>query len=146
VLLAAVCKSPGHAWNDADITELISFRCKLALAGDLNAKHPFWNNIVSNPSGVKLLNLLHINELEISALQCPSHYCPAGNGNMLDIVHRIVWLSEVIVSDILDLDHLPVIFHLLDHIRTRNYSDPVEKFIDWEWFQNLASELISPRI
>jgi hypothetical protein len=26
VLLAAVCKSPGHAWNDADITELLNFR------------------------------------------------------------------------------------------------------------------------
>jgi hypothetical protein len=23
VLLAAVCKSPGHAWNDADIIELL---------------------------------------------------------------------------------------------------------------------------
>jgi hypothetical protein len=35
VLLAAVCKSPGHVWNDADITELLSFRCKSLLAGDL---------------------------------------------------------------------------------------------------------------
>jgi hypothetical protein len=26
VLLAAVCKSPGHAWIDANITELLSFR------------------------------------------------------------------------------------------------------------------------
>jgi hypothetical protein len=41
VLLAAGCKSPGHACNDADITELLSFRYKSLLAGDLNAKHPF---------------------------------------------------------------------------------------------------------
>jgi hypothetical protein len=26
VLLAGVYKSPGHAWNDADITELLRFR------------------------------------------------------------------------------------------------------------------------
>jgi hypothetical protein len=26
VLLAVVCKSPGHAWKKADITELLSFR------------------------------------------------------------------------------------------------------------------------
>jgi hypothetical protein len=26
VLLAVVCNSPGHAWNDAKISELISFR------------------------------------------------------------------------------------------------------------------------
>jgi hypothetical protein len=52
VLLAAVYKSPSRAWNDADITQLLSFRHKSILAGDLNAKHPFWNSAVSNPSGV----------------------------------------------------------------------------------------------
>jgi hypothetical protein len=41
VLLAAVYKSPGHAWNNADVIELVSFRHKSLLAGDLNAKHPF---------------------------------------------------------------------------------------------------------
>jgi hypothetical protein len=48
-----------------DITELLSFRDKSLLAGDLNAKHLFWNSVVSNPSGAKLLNLLHIYEFEI---------------------------------------------------------------------------------
>jgi hypothetical protein len=38
VLLAAVYKSPGRAWNDTDITELLSFRRISILAGDLNAK------------------------------------------------------------------------------------------------------------
>jgi hypothetical protein len=58
-------------WNtfQADITELLSFRLKLLLAGDLNDKHPFWNGIVSNPSGMKLLNLLYIRDFEISAQQ-----------------------------------------------------------------------------
>jgi hypothetical protein len=46
VLLEAVYKSPGRAWNDADIIELLSFRQKSVLAGDLNAKHPFWNSAV----------------------------------------------------------------------------------------------------
>jgi hypothetical protein len=55
-----LAKFPGHSWNDADITELLSFRRKSLLAGDLNAKHPFWNSVVSNPPGVKLLNLLYI--------------------------------------------------------------------------------------
>jgi hypothetical protein len=52
MLLAAVCKSPGHTRNDAEIFELLSFRHKSLLAGDLNAKHPLWNTVVSNPSGV----------------------------------------------------------------------------------------------
>jgi hypothetical protein len=117
------------------------------LAGDLNAKSPFWKSIVSNHSGVKLLNLLPINEFEISAPQCPTHYSPTGNGHVLDIVvHKNVRLSEVIVSNILDSDHIPIIFHFLDHNRSRNLSDPVDKFTDWEWFQRLASELILPKI
>jgi hypothetical protein len=50
------------------------------------------------------------------------------------------------VSDILDSDHLPIIFHILDHIRTKNVSAPLEKITYWERFQNLASNLISPRL
>jgi hypothetical protein len=111
--------------RDADIIELLSFRHKSLLTGDLNAKYPFWNSIVSNPSGTKLLDLLHIKELEMSAPQCPTHYSPEGNDDVFDIVHKNVRLSEVISSDILDSEHLPIVFHLLDHFRTRKLLDPV---------------------
>jgi hypothetical protein len=146
-MLAAVYKSPGRAWSDADVIELLSFRHKSVLAGDLNAKHPFWNSAVSNPSGVKLLEMFDINDFEISAPQCPTHYSPAGNGDVLGIVvHQNVRLSEVIVSDVLDSDHLPILFHILDYVTTRNLSEPIEKFTDWERFQSLASDLVSPKI
>jgi hypothetical protein len=101
VLLAAVYKSLGRACSDADITELLRFRPKSILTRDLNAKTKFWNSIVSNPSGEKLLHLFDADQFEISAPQCPTHYSPAGNGDMLDIVvHRNVRVSDVIVSDI----------------------------------------------
>jgi hypothetical protein len=62
---------------------------------------------------------------------------------VLDIVvHKNIRLSEVIVTDILDSDHLPIVFHLVDHVRTMNPLDPVDKFTDLEQFKNLASELI----
>jgi hypothetical protein len=119
----------------------------LVLAGDLNAKHPFWNSAVSNPSGEKPLELFNDNDFEISAPQCSTHYSPARNGDVLDIVvHQNVRMSEVIVSDVLDLDHLPILFHILDHVTTTNLSEPVEKFTDWERFQSLASDLVSPKI
>jgi hypothetical protein len=93
VLLAAGYKSPGQAWIDADIIEFLSFRHKSQLVGDLNTKHPFWNSIVCNLSGMKVLNLLHINKLEISAPQCPTHYSLAGDGDELDtVVHQNVRL------------------------------------------------------
>jgi hypothetical protein len=147
ILLAAVYKSPGRTWSDADIAELLSFKHKCILVGDLNAKHPSWNSAVSNPSGEKLLQLFDTSDFEISAPQCPTHYSPAGNGDVLGIVvHKNIRLSNVIVSGILDSDHLPIIFHIQDHVRTLNASVPLEKFTDWERFQSLASNLISPRL
>jgi hypothetical protein len=117
------------------------------LAGDLKAKHPSWNGAVSNPSGEKLLQLFDASAFEISAPQRPTHYSLVGNGDVLDIVvKKNIRLSNVIVSDILDSDHLSIIFHILDHVRTKNVSAPAEKFTDWERFQSLASNLISSRI
>jgi hypothetical protein len=34
----------------------------------------------------------------------------------------------------------------LDHVTITNLSDPVEKFTDWDRFQSLVSDLVSPRI
>jgi hypothetical protein len=57
---------------------------------------------------------------------------------VLDIVvHKNIRVSDVIVSDILDSDHLPIV---------KNLSEPIEKFTDWDRFQRLASELISPQV
>jgi hypothetical protein len=65
---------------------------------------------------------------------------------MLDIVvHKNIIMSQVIVSDILDLDNLPIVFHILD-VKIRNLSEPIEKFTDWDRFQSLISEFISPKI
>jgi hypothetical protein len=46
----------------------------------------------------------------------------------------------------LDSDHLQIVFHLLDHVRTRNSSDPVNKFTDWERFQNLEHHWIFSKV
>jgi hypothetical protein len=84
---------------------------------------------------------------QISAPQCPTHHTPQGTGDVFDtLVHRNVRLSDVTVSDILDTDHLPVLFHILDHVSARDILALVEVHTDWERFRGLASDLISPRI
>jgi hypothetical protein len=55
-------------------------------------------------------------------------------------------VSDVTVSDILDSVHLPIIFHILDHVKIRKFSEPIEKFTEWGGLQNLASELMSSKI
>jgi endonuclease/exonuclease/phosphatase (EEP) superfamily protein YafD len=94
------------------------------LAGDLNAKHSVLNSNVSNPSGLKLLDLFVNCNFEISASQHPTHFVPDGRGDVLDIVvHKDVRLSEVSVLDIMDSDHLPIMFCILDHINVREILD-----------------------
>jgi hypothetical protein len=91
--------------------------------------------------------LFDTSDLEISAPQCPTHYSPVGNGDVLDIVvHTNIRLSDVIVSEILDSDYLPIIFYILDHVRTKQMSETFEKFTNRERFQSLASNLISRRV
>jgi hypothetical protein len=53
---------------------------------------------------------------------------------------------QIIVSHILDSDYIQIIFHIKDHVRTKNVSAPLEEFTDWEQLQSLVSNLISPRI
>jgi hypothetical protein len=69
------------------------------------------------------------------------------NGDVLNtVVHKNIRISNVIVYDILDSDHLPIVFHSLDHVRINKVPKPFEKFTDLERFQCLTSNLISPRI
>jgi hypothetical protein len=98
-------------------TRLLRFRSKPILAGDLNAKHPFWNCTVPNPSSKKkkLLRLFNENHFDISAPQLPTYYSLAVNDDVLEIVvHRNIRRSHVSVSYILDSDRLPSVFDILD--------------------------------
>jgi len=146
ILLAAVYELPGRTWSEADVIGLLNFMNKSLLTGDLNANNPVWNSRVSNLLRMRLLDLQD-KDFQISAPQRPTHYTPQGNGDVLDIVaHRNVRLSDITVSDILDSDHVPVLFHILDYVSARNILAPVEIHTDWELFRSVASDLISPRI
>jgi hypothetical protein len=54
------------------------------------------------------------------------------------VVHQNIRLSNVTDSDILGSGHLPLMFHILDHVKSRNLSERVEEFISWERFQSHA--------
>jgi hypothetical protein len=65
---------------------------------------------------------------------------------VLDIVvHQNIRISDVTVSELLDSDHLPIVFHILDHVKIRNISELIEKFTDWNGVQSLAFKLITPK-
>jgi hypothetical protein len=129
------------------IIDLLSFRHKSLLA-DLNAKHPFWNSVVSNPSAPKLFDLLHIlvEEFEISVPQCPTHYSPAGNDDVLLLLCTRMPDCQKSFSQ--------TFWTYITYQSFSTYWIILELGIfltrltnaDWERFQNVASELISLRI
>jgi hypothetical protein len=83
----------------------------------------------------------------MSTPQCSTHYIPDGRGDVLDLaVHQNVRLSEVIVTNILDSDHLSIMLSILDPVRMRETLEPVEKLKNWDVFQSLATELVSANI
>jgi hypothetical protein len=144
-LLAAVYKSPGRAWGDADITELSSFKPKTILAGDLNDKIHFCT---------VQLQILQVTNCYIYLMQTNLKFQPRNSPPIITLAEKvtcsILWSTKIslsdVVCDILESDHLPVIFHILDHTKSRNFSNPIEKFTHWDRFECLASELISPKI
>jgi hypothetical protein len=126
MLLAYVYKSLLRAWRDADNTELLNLRTTSFLAGDLNAKHPVWNSTISNPSGLKVVDLFVNCNFEISALQYPTHFVPNVRCDVLDIVsHKDVRFSEVRILNIMDSYHRPIMFCIWDDIKAREILDPV---------------------
>jgi hypothetical protein len=136
IFLAAVYRSPVSDWTDTDIIELLRRKEKIILAGNLNAKHPLWNSRISNKTGTSLLYLQYKSDFQISAPQYSTHYIPSGIGDVLGIVlHKNTRISEINVLEILDSDHLPILFYMLDHVSTKNILASVETFTDWDRFQ-----------
>jgi hypothetical protein len=69
----------------------------------------------------------------------------SGDGDVLDIVvSQNVRLSEVIVSDVLDSDHLQIILHILDHVGTKHFCILLENLQIGSSFNALP--LLSPRV
>jgi hypothetical protein len=89
--------------------------------------------------------ILDANQFEISAPKQRIR-SPAGNGDVLDFVHKNIRMSHGTLSNILDSDNLPTVFHILDHFNIKNLSEPIKKFTDWDRAQSLASELISSKV
>jgi hypothetical protein len=83
------------------------------------------------PLRLEILGIIVSSNFEIPAPQCCMHYTPDGRGDVLIVVvHQNVRLLEVIITDILDSDHLPVMFSVMDPVRTREALDPGEKLTD----------------
>jgi hypothetical protein len=106
-----------------------------SLAEDLKIKQPVWNRKVSKPSCLRLLELFVCSNFQISTPQFSMHHAmhyphDGSCGVLGTVVYENISVLEVTLTDILDSDHLPITFSILDPLRTKEASDPVEKLTD----------------
>lgn len=99
----------------SDIQILTAFRTKYIIGGDLNAKHPHWNNFKNNRAGTVLYNEMLSNNFTVQFPNSPTHYNPNSKyGSTLDIA--LTNCPQLIqnMKSVQDLssDHLPVHFDL----------------------------------
>jgi hypothetical protein len=48
------------------------------------------------------------------------------------VTYENIKLSDVIISEVLDSDHFPIVFHILELVRSRNLSDTNKEYTDLE--------------
>jgi hypothetical protein len=108
MLLAYVYRYP-RVWRDEDIIELLNFRTKSILAGDLNEKHPAWNSQASLLPQFEILGIIYEFELRNFGSTVSD---PFQSRWRLDIVvNQNVRLLEVIDPDILDSSRTHCVLH-----------------------------------
>jgi len=71
--LSAIYKRPINSLMPSDIDNLLDSDHPTILAGDMNAKHPFWNSRRTNAAGLTLLNHMEENNYFIVAPDTQTH-------------------------------------------------------------------------
>lgn len=66
-IILSIYQSPNLPLVTSDLSNILRLGPKMILAGDLNAKHPFWSNGAANPRGNTLLNHMQEHEFIIHA-------------------------------------------------------------------------------
>jgi hypothetical protein len=85
------------------------------------------------PEALKPLEIFVSSNFVILFPQCSTHYTHDGRDDVFDIViYQKFRLSEVIVTNIQDSDHISAMLSILDRVRTREVSDRYEELTDRE--------------
>ncbi|KAF0707143.1 Uncharacterized protein FWK35_00035132, partial [Aphis craccivora] len=108
--LSAIYKRPANRLALSDIDSPLDTDLPTILAGDLNAKHPFWNSRRTNSAGLLLQDHMVNNNYIIVAPDTPTHY-PDQHNTTPNLTNNLQY-QLCNYSDELSSDHCPVIMSL----------------------------------
>jgi len=100
----------------ADLDAIFSTQDAVILAGDLNCKHPSWNNVTRNKNGNSLLSYCLNNNISINYPDQPTHFPYNSFPSVLDIaLSQRCTISKPLTLLALSSDHDPIVFKV--HLR-----------------------------
>lgn len=137
--LFAIYNTPRNIMTHNDLEKFFQINRKTIVAGDFNSRHTFWNNHNNNTNGNRLKSFIDNNNINLLIPDNHTHYPPNGTTpTTIDLIlHKnINNISNAIVLNELNSDHLPVIYHL-DNELTNNtcYSFISYKYTKWDKFR-----------
>lgn len=118
------CKSPEDITNfKKDLKKLTKPSRMFVISGDLNAKHPDWNNhkSMTNKNGQILSQFKNDNSLTVIHPNDPTHVAAWGKHSTIDIIVTNIhqyFTNSITVND-LSSDHLPTISNLQIPFKTK---------------------------
>ena len=112
-VITSVYNPPRSLLTAQDLDLLVSHNVPVVVAGDLNAKHPAWNSLVTNRNGRALYNFMSArNDLTVAAPLEPTFYSTQGHRpDVLDValLKALPFGYNIEVLNELDSDHNPVV-------------------------------------
>lgn len=112
-IILSIYQSPNLPLVTSDLSNILRLGPKMILAGDLNAKHPFWSNGAANPRGNTLLNHMQEHEFIIHAPVDSTlvHYSDGPQPSTPDLVitYNVHNINDITTIQSLSSNHFPVL-------------------------------------
>lgn len=139
IRVSSVYKSPNHALDPLDLTELTTGSDWFIAAGDFNAKHPLWNSRLTNTAGTVLYQHAQNSDYSIIAPDTPTHFSntPRNKPDVLDIAITKLPHQSIEITNLnqLSSDHNPILLTISESPITT--SPPHNDLrVNWKKFEN----------
>lgn len=114
--ISSLYKSPASTLLATDIDRLLDTNVIIILAGDLNAKNPVWNSLVTNTADKTLFTHMENHEYTIVAPESPTHFPDIHHHtpDVLDIAILKITNLQYTIENLNDLssDYKPIILDI----------------------------------
>ena len=130
-----------------DLDVLLRHNDSVLITGDLNCKHPAWNNSSVNNNGSALLSYCGNKSVSIHYPEQPTHYPYNSCPSVLDLALTIYCkTSKPVAAPSLSSDHDPILFKLYLHPERstprRGYD---YRHANWPLFRNILDSAFPPQ-